>query len=85
MSKPFFREQTQSWYCSINGNQFSLGKNKTEANEKFYELMGKKRSCSPPPPPSSTSPSPTLSGARKIEAPGTYDNSLKYLGRRNPI
>ncbi len=41
-SKPFFRQQTQSWYCSINGNQFPLGKNKTEANEKFYELMGQK-------------------------------------------
>jgi hypothetical protein len=39
-SKPFFRQQTQSWYCSINGKQFPLGKNKTEAFEKFYELMG---------------------------------------------
>jgi hypothetical protein len=41
-SKPFFREQTQSWYCSTNGKQFSLGKNKTEAFEKFYELIGQK-------------------------------------------
>ncbi len=36
-SKPFFREQTKSWYCSINGKPISLGKSKTEAFEKFYE------------------------------------------------
>ncbi len=41
-SKPYFRQQTKSWYCSIGGKQIPLGKNKTEAHEKFYELMGRK-------------------------------------------
>ena len=39
-SKPYLRKQTQSWYCSINGKQFPLGENKTQAFEKFFELMG---------------------------------------------
>lgn len=37
--KPFFRKQTQSWYCSINGRQISLGKSREAAFEKFHELM----------------------------------------------
>lgn len=41
-SKPFFRQQTQSWYCSIGGKQYPLGKNKSAAFEKFYELMGER-------------------------------------------
>ena len=30
----------QTRYCSIDGKQFPLFKNKTQAFEKFYELMG---------------------------------------------
>lgn len=37
--KPFFRKQTQSWYCSINGRQISLGKSREVAFAKFHELM----------------------------------------------
>ena len=38
-SKPFFRKQTQSWYCTINGHQISLGKTKTIAEDEFHRLM----------------------------------------------
>ena len=38
-SKPFFRKQTKSWYCSINGRQISLGKDRDAAHKKFHALM----------------------------------------------
>ncbi|TWT34806.1 tyrosine-type recombinase/integrase [Blastopirellula retiformator] len=37
--KPFFRKQTNSWYCSIAGRQISLGKDRESAHAKFHELM----------------------------------------------
>lgn len=36
--KPFFRKQTQSWYCSIGGKQIALGKEKQQAFAKFETL-----------------------------------------------
>jgi len=41
-SKPYLRKQTRSWYCSIEGRQISLGKDRDAAFGKFYELMGDK-------------------------------------------
>lgn len=38
-SKPFFRKQTQAWYCSIRGRQIRLGKERDAAFLKFHELM----------------------------------------------
>ena len=38
-AKPFFRKQTQSWYCSIGGRQISLGKDNLTAHHKFHEQM----------------------------------------------
>ena len=37
--KPFFRKQTQSWYCSTGGKQFNLGPDRVAAFAKFHELM----------------------------------------------
>lgn len=37
--KPYYRKQTKSWYCSIGGQQISLGKDREIAFKKFYELM----------------------------------------------
>lgn len=45
-SKPFFRKQTKSWYCSIGGRQISLGKDRNTAFKKFYELMGEREQIS---------------------------------------
>ncbi|MCG8653016.1 MAG: tyrosine-type recombinase/integrase [Pirellulales bacterium] len=44
--KPFFRKQTQSWYCSIGGRQIPLGKNEELAHQKFHELMADQGSVS---------------------------------------
>ena len=38
-SKPYFRKQTKSWYCSISGRQISLDKDRKAAFEKFHTLM----------------------------------------------
>ena len=78
-SKPFFREQTKSWYCSINGKQISLGKSKTEAFQKFYDLMGRKDELRSD---SSTVYELTqsyLDWCQKNRKPGTYNYHLLYL------
>ncbi|MEO8498593.1 MAG: hypothetical protein ABI614_26315 [Planctomycetota bacterium] len=41
-SKPFFRKQTKSWYCSVGGKQISLGKEREAAFDKFYKMMSNK-------------------------------------------
>lgn len=41
-SKPYYRKQTGSWYCSIEGRQIPLGKDREVALEKFYQLMADK-------------------------------------------
>lgn len=37
--KPFLRQQTRSWYCSIAGRQIPLGKDREAAFAKFHALM----------------------------------------------
>jgi hypothetical protein len=37
--KPWFREQTQSWYVKLNGVQHSLGKDKKAADKQYHRLM----------------------------------------------
>ena len=38
-SKPFFKTQNQTWYCSIAGRQINLDKDKETAEIRFHELM----------------------------------------------
>lgn len=45
-AKPFFRKQTQSWYCSFGGKQVALGKDRDEALVKFHSLMADRDSVS---------------------------------------
>lgn len=78
-SKPFFRQQTQSWYCSINGKQFPLGKKKTEAFEKFYELIGKGAELQSIKSTLYDLAQAYLDWCEKNRKPGTYDNHKKYL------
>ena len=40
--KPFFREQTQSWYLQLGKQQIPLGKGKEAAWEEYHKLMGKR-------------------------------------------
>ena len=37
--KPWFRQQTQSWYVKINGVQHSLGNDKKAADKQYHRLM----------------------------------------------
>lgn len=37
--KPYLRKQTGSWYCSIDGRQIPLGKDRESAFLRFHELM----------------------------------------------
>ena len=78
-SKPYFRQQTQSWYCSINGKQFPLGKNKTQAFEKFYELMGKGDELKSFKSTLYDLTQAYLDWCQANRKPGTYDNHKKYL------
>jgi hypothetical protein len=41
--KPRFRKQKQAWYVPINGQRLSLGKDKKEAWQKYYETMAGRR------------------------------------------
>ncbi|MEM9411834.1 MAG: tyrosine-type recombinase/integrase [Planctomycetota bacterium] len=77
--KPYLRKQTKSWYCSINGQQISLGKDREAAFQKFHELMARKQSLR-----GSFSSLYELSQAyldwcEKNRAARTYDNHLRYL------
>lgn len=77
--KPFLRKQTKSWYCSINGQQIALGKDKDTAFQKFHELMAKRESLG-----GSFSSLYELSQAyldwcEKNRKPRTYDNHLRFL------
>lgn len=37
--KPFFRKFTKSWYVTIRGKQYPLGKNKKLAFQRYHEIM----------------------------------------------
>ena len=41
--KPFFRNQTQSWYVQFGKEQIPLGRNEKKAWEKYHDLMGERR------------------------------------------
>lgn len=41
--KPWFRTSRKSWYVTIDGVQHSLGPDKSQAYERFYELMRQPR------------------------------------------
>ena len=76
-SKPFFREQT--WYCSINGKQYPLGKDKVKAFEAFYELMGKRTELQSAKSTVYELMQSYLDWCEKNRKPGTYENHKKYL------
>ena len=78
-SKPYFREQTQSWYCSINGKQISLGKQKSEALKKFYELMGRKEDLQTDSITVYQLTQTYLDWCQKNKKPSTYTKHLHYL------
>lgn len=78
-SKPFFREQTKSWYCSLNGKQYPLGKVKKEAFDAFYELMAKRVELQSSKSTVYDLTQSYLDWCEKNRKPGTYENHKKYL------
>ena len=42
--KPFWRKQTRSWYCQIDGKQIALGSDKKAAEKKCRELLRSRQS-----------------------------------------
>ena len=51
--KPWFREDRQSWFVTINGERINLGPDEEEAKRQFHELMAR------PPKPRSAAKSPS--------------------------
>ncbi len=37
--KPWYRKERQAWFVTLNGTQHNLGPEKSQAYERFYELM----------------------------------------------
>ena len=77
--KPYYRRQTKSYYCSINGKQISLGKDRESAFQRFHELMASRDALT-----GSFSTLYDLSQAyldwcEENRKPRTYKNHLLYL------
>lgn len=77
--KPFFRTQTKSWYCSIDGRQIRLGKSKKEAETKFHELMSNRESISSEVTSLYDLSQLYLDWVRDNRKKTTYDKHLHYL------
>ena len=45
--KPFFRNQTQSWYVKVSKRFVPLGKDESKAWEKYYAIMGNRLPTTP--------------------------------------
>ena len=54
--RPFFREQTQSWYVQLGKRQFPLGKDEEQALLRYHHLMAGR-----------TEPGPSLTVSRLID------------------
>lgn len=77
--KPFFRKQTQSWYCSISGKQISLGTEREAAFDKFHRLMGDKSSVKAELTTLYELSQVYLDWCKDNRSPATYDKHLRYL------
>ena len=78
-SKPYLRKQTKSWYCSVNGKQISLGKDKDVAFQKFHELMANKDSLDGAFSTLYELSQSFLDWSETNRKPKTYDNHLRFL------
>ena len=78
-SKPFFRKQTKSWYCSISGRQISLGKDRDAAHKKFHALMADQSLLSAEITTLYELSQAYLDWCEKNRKKSTYDLHLRYL------
>ncbi len=77
--KPFFRKQTQSWYCSIGGRQIPLGKEREAAEKQFHKLMTDRESVSAEITTLYDLSQRYLDWVQGNRKKGTYDNNCLYL------
>jgi hypothetical protein len=69
--KPWYREDRQAWFVTINGKRVNLGSDEKEAIRKFHELM-----AAPEPQPSSSPQHASLSVAE------TFEKFLEWCQKR---
>jgi integrase len=84
--KPWFREDRNAYFVTINGTRHNLGADKKEADRRFHELMARPDEPIAPTP---TVPSNTLSVAEVFEkfldwcqkhrSPRTYELAKKHI------
>jgi integrase len=73
--KPWFREDRQAWFVTINGERHNLGPDEKQAKRKYHELM-----AAPEPKPSSAQPDNALSVAEIFEK--FFDWSQKHRAEK---
>lgn len=77
--KPFFRKFTQSWYVTINGRQYPLGKDKPGAWQKYHELMAGREKLRGPNLTVLSVCEAYLAWLKAHRSQGTYDKAVHYL------
>ncbi len=78
-AKPYLRKQTQSWYCSIDGQQVNLGKDREAAHTKFHDLMANRESIKGQFQTLYELSQIYLDWCQENRKPGTYDSHKRYL------
>lgn len=74
--KPWWREDRQAWFVTIEGGRHNLGPDKKDAFQKFHELMAAKPEAAPKQPDTFTAIEvfdKFLARSQKHIAPRTYD------------
>lgn len=80
--KPFYRNQTQSWYVQIGKKQIPLGKDEKAAWEKYHEIMAKRRKAEPTPDDSVCNVlNRYLGWCKDNRSEATFDKTRRHLKR----
>ena len=77
--KPFWRKQTRSWYCQINGKQIALGRDKNAAQKKCRELLRSQQSLTAAIVTVEQLVAMYLEWCSKHRAQSTYERNRAYL------
>ena len=77
--KPFFRQQTQSWYFSTGGKQYPLGKDREAAIQKFHQLMASTQQLPAEVITVNDLAQKYLDWCRTNRAESTYKNHVRYF------
>jgi len=86
-SKPWFRKARRAWFVTINGEQHNLGPDKTEAYDRFYQLMRQPQERKISPHSLAAIADAFLDWVQKHRSPDTYEwyrYRLERLVRKYP-